>query len=415
MQIISIMGSAGAVPDRGIGNPTAEVRRPGDGAFESLLGKVSVGAEGCLALADTSEEAAEATTGMQETKADREDQGDPASGQPDDRFPANLLPELPLAADARAANSAVVPEVQPDEGRGPAQAAPTSESGRSNAVAQRFAFLADLQKQQARPQQAIPEPLDARSGGVGAAGVGQSSGTPLPGAPMTAQAGATLPGRPLPTAPRPETAEPAATGPAASAAPRTNHGTHRSAGIATVEPLAQGPASTGENAEADEAGRLASFPEDAGLRTQTLHENPRSPQATHTADERQARQVAHQMANAFDGMRDRPTEIVLDPEELGRVRMSLQAGDAAIAMFIQAERPETADLMRRHLDQLAQEFRALGYQDVTFHFADKGGQEPPSHHGAGSSEEEFQITSVPGVLPQASIQRAHSSALDLRL
>src|SRR5690606_803113 len=51
--------------------------------------------------------------------------------------------------------------------------------------------------------------------------------------------------------------------------------------------------------------------------------------------------------------------------ELGRVKLSLQAIDSTITVTIMAERPETADLMRRHVDILAQEFRALGYQDVS--------------------------------------------------
>jgi len=58
------------------------------------------------------------------------------------------------------------------------------------------------------------------------------------------------------------------------------------------------------------------------------------------------------------------TELQLNPVELGRVRLSLQVIDSTITVAIMADRPETADLIRRYVDTLAQEFRALGYQDV---------------------------------------------------
>ncbi|MFC6582188.1 flagellar hook-length control protein FliK [Sulfitobacter aestuariivivens] len=57
--------------------------------------------------------------------------------------------------------------------------------------------------------------------------------------------------------------------------------------------------------------------------------------------------------------------------------MALQMADTGIVVTLLTERPETLDLMRRHIDQLGQEFRALGYEDVTFSFANKGGDRHP--------------------------------------
>ncbi len=66
------------------------------------------------------------------------------------------------------------------------------------------------------------------------------------------------------------------------------------------------------------------------------------------------------------------TEIVLDPQELGRVRLSLEGDESALVLTIQAERGDTADLLRRNADLLLQEFREAGYQNLTFSFSDQG-------------------------------------------
>lgn len=67
------------------------------------------------------------------------------------------------------------------------------------------------------------------------------------------------------------------------------------------------------------------------------------------------------------------TEISLNPRELGQVTLSLQMIDGSMVVLIATERPETADLMRRHIDTLAQEFRSLGYQDASFTFTARHG------------------------------------------
>ncbi len=87
-----------------------------------------------------------------------------------------------------------------------------------------------------------------------------------------------------------------------------------------------------------------------------------------------ARHVAQQIAVSVTQVPGQPTEIALNPEELGRVRMSMASTDGTLMVHILAERPETADLLRRHIDALAQEFRNLGYSDVSFDF---GGDRAP--------------------------------------
>ncbi len=98
-----------------------------------------------------------------------------------------------------------------------------------------------------------------------------------------------------------------------------------------------------------------------------------------------ARHAASQMAVAIAQKAGQPTEIALQPEELGRVRMSLSVVENSVTMTVFADRPETADLLRRHIDVLAQEFRTLGYADISFEFGGEGGS--GSETGVGDRTE----------------------------
>ncbi len=83
-----------------------------------------------------------------------------------------------------------------------------------------------------------------------------------------------------------------------------------------------------------------------------------------------ARSVGQQIAAGIAMQADRPVELTLSPEELGRVRLTLQsAGDQTMVVSVQAERHDTLDLMRRHIDSLTREFREMGYSDVSFSFS----------------------------------------------
>jgi hypothetical protein len=92
--------------------------------------------------------------------------------------------------------------------------------------------------------------------------------------------------------------------------------------------------------------------------------------------------IARQIAEAAPQLPNRPVDISLSPEELGRVRLSLSANEAGLVINVLAERPETLDLMRRNIAALGQEFQALGYEDVAFSFS--GGDAPMAD--ADSSE-----------------------------
>lgn len=86
-----------------------------------------------------------------------------------------------------------------------------------------------------------------------------------------------------------------------------------------------------------------------------------------------------QLAGTIARFPEKPVEVTLSPEELGRVRMTLVTTDGALTLSLVADRPETLDLMRRNIDQLAQDFRDMGFHDLTFNFSQ--GRDSESHKG----------------------------------
>ena len=126
-----------------------------------------------------------------------------------------------------------------------------------------------------------------------------------------------------------------------------------------------------------------------------------------------ARQVAGQIAVAVSGQPGRVTEIALNPEELGRVRMSMSATETTITLHLSADRPETTDLLRRHIDTLAQEFRDLGYDDISFSFQGGQGSDPDddtSRTGSQNVTADVEDADMPGTQ-----RNAVTDGLDLRL
>ncbi len=87
-----------------------------------------------------------------------------------------------------------------------------------------------------------------------------------------------------------------------------------------------------------------------------------------------AQAIAAGLADARGNDRSGAVEIALDPPELGRVRMSFAEIGGTLTLSILAERPETAELMRRHLDLLGQEFARSGLDAPSVRVEAHGGQ-----------------------------------------
>ena len=128
-----------------------------------------------------------------------------------------------------------------------------------------------------------------------------------------------------------------------------------------------------------------------------------------------SRQMAHALTERQGG--EGVIEIALDPPELGRVRLSFAEAGGALTLAITADRPETAELMRRHLSLLAQEFQRSGLDAPNVDISDR--------HG-GSRNEGRTRADAPGAIPapgpEAEVRptpargsRAGGEGLDLRL
>jgi flagellar hook-length control protein FliK len=99
--------------------------------------------------------------------------------------------------------------------------------------------------------------------------------------------------------------------------------------------------------------------------------------------------VAQQLAEAVATAGRRNVDVSLNPRELGHVNMRLVTTDVGVTVTINAERPETEDLMRRHIQDLAREFKEMGFSDISFQFGsdtqagDTGEDDGASASGSG--------------------------------
>lgn len=91
--------------------------------------------------------------------------------------------------------------------------------------------------------------------------------------------------------------------------------------------------------------------------------------------------LAARLAAAAPVLAQGAVEITLSPEELGRVRMTLSAGEGGMVVSVLAERAETLELMRRNIDQLARDLQAMGYAGLSFAFGrdDRPDRAAPAH------------------------------------
>ncbi|WP_281992854.1 flagellar hook-length control protein FliK [Sulfitobacter geojensis] len=128
--------------------------------------------------------------------------------------------------------------------------------------------------------------------------------------------------------------------------------------------------------------------------------------------------VARQIAEAMQNMPNRPVEISLNPEELGRVRLALTASETGLVVNVLAERQETVDLMRRHIANLESAFQDIGYNHIAFSFT--GGNQSQTEAGDDSAPTknmtdgmEFDA-STPNAT-QITLTAGPSAGLDIRL
>lgn len=127
-----------------------------------------------------------------------------------------------------------------------------------------------------------------------------------------------------------------------------------------------------------------------------------------------------QVSAAIQGSSERAFDIHLSPAELGKVRISLSPSESGLTVTILADRPETLDLLRRHVDLLAQDFRDLGYDSTAFSFGAESRGESGGDNGEAKPDR-----AEPSVTPETTRQEqvphdpitrmAASGRMDLRL
>jgi hypothetical protein len=105
-------------------------------------------------------------------------------------------------------------------------------------------------------------------------------------------------------------------------------------------------------------------------------------------------------------------DLALSPEELGRVRLTMVTDGDTIRIMLQAERPETTELLRRHTEAFSAELQLAGFAGATFSFG-RWGQSPDAKATLDLAE----ITVTPEAIPTlvATPTLNTGTGLDLRL
>lgn len=95
--------------------------------------------------------------------------------------------------------------------------------------------------------------------------------------------------------------------------------------------------------------------------------------------------VSQQIGQALLGPTPSETIVRLEPEELGRVTLGLRGDERAMTLLINADRPETLELIRRNIQDLASELADLGYHDLSFEFGGSSNQDQAALQDRGEN------------------------------
>lgn len=129
--------------------------------------------------------------------------------------------------------------------------------------------------------------------------------------------------------------------------------------------------------------------------------------------------AVHHLAEAAHHKGGGTVEIALSPEELGHVRLTIQSHEGgAASVHLSADRQDTLDLMRRHVELLAEDMRDLGYKDLSFSFQEKAQRGLPEFgqgNQPGPPSDAPQIAPGHGVALASLRAAVADSGLDIRI
>lgn len=126
-------------------------------------------------------------------------------------------------------------------------------------------------------------------------------------------------------------------------------------------------------------------------------------------------QVPAQIAAALAARPERPLELRLAPVELGGLTVNLRQDGEILRVVVQADRPDTLDLLRRNGDILLEELRLAGFSGAALSFSDGGGG--TQERSAAAQARRDPHADLPKVPPlqQSSSSAQTAQGLDLRL
>jgi flagellar hook-length control protein FliK len=126
---------------------------------------------------------------------------------------------------------------------------------------------------------------------------------------------------------------------------------------------------------------------------------------------RTARRIARQVADHPVLRTGGAAELSLYPEELGHLRLTVEGSEGNLRIVIEAARPETADLLRRHVETLRQELRQEGLLSVGVSI---GGGDARRGDGSPARQSEQGGFGGPalagGASPEAALAATHQAA-----
>ena len=91
-------------------------------------------------------------------------------------------------------------------------------------------------------------------------------------------------------------------------------------------------------------------------------------------------QVSQQLAQILTAGDGSVTEVRLDPEELGHLRIAFSTRDGVMHISLSAERWETLDLLKRHAGELSLSLSDMGFGAHEFSFSQSHAEPEHSEH-----------------------------------
>ena len=122
---------------------------------------------------------------------------------------------------------------------------------------------------------------------------------------------------------------------------------------------------------------------------QRTSESATQMRSAHGFEGRQAeitRQIAVQIWQQANERIGSLIELQLAPEELGALKFRMTLTETGYQILVQADRPETQDLMRRHYADLMAQFDAMGLGDATVSFGGSTSEDDTAEHGLSNDD-----------------------------